>query len=378
MNIPKEQCNPGNFSEYARIFSDISKVDDITYIDDFKNKIKEYSINDNYNIMNIIIINILFNAIEIFNIKDYEYNFKLHHKLYQNINYLLQNLNNLTSSNIDSLIMSDIKSYISSYLFFEKCLANNIFQKEEELKKEIEQSKKENIIEEINNLNAKSKGVKEINIHLIAIEKSLNIFKYHIGSKEFKNIVSQYFEYDTAIEDYCSNIILLIIKINNITINTFFEEFKNSITNTDKHNKDISVKKASFFNKNFSRLIMLSKKTKTDNHFLIFFKKILVIYKNNNTDNTDNINKLLFYIAKLYHIYKKLNKDTTKYDGEPPDAENIDSFSTFLSSLLKRGGKNKNEFINYKFENKVYRRKVRYDGKKKYIILDKTRIYIKK
>ena len=42
------------------------------------------------------------------------------------------------------------------------------------------------------------------------------------------------------------------------------------------------------------------------------------------------------------------------------------------------GGKNNKEYINYKFQNKVYRRVIRYDGKKKYIILNKTRIYIKK
>lgn len=42
------------------------------------------------------------------------------------------------------------------------------------------------------------------------------------------------------------------------------------------------------------------------------------------------------------------------------------------------GGKNNKEYINYKFQNKVYRRVIRYEGKKKYIILNKTRIYIKK
>ena len=42
------------------------------------------------------------------------------------------------------------------------------------------------------------------------------------------------------------------------------------------------------------------------------------------------------------------------------------------------GGKNNKEYINYKFQNKVYRRVIRYEGKKKYIVLNKTRIYIKK
>ena len=390
MTTSENQCTPGNNSAYTLIFSNISKVDenDNIYIDDFKAKIKEYSINDNYNIMNIIIINILFNAIEIFNIKDYENNYKLHYKLYNNINYLLNKINNLTNIDIDidSLIMSDIKSYISSYIYFEKCLAKDILKKEAELKTE-------NIIEEINNLNAKSKGVKEINIHLIAIEKSLNIIKYQPKIKEFKDIITKYITKDITIddnnkiEDYCSNIILLMNKINNNQINEKFKE----LINTPKIIEGKKVKETSlstmFSKLNFSGKTNQSTIYNTDNYFIMFYKNILEIYKNileiykneqkcvynNETDKCINIKKLLFYIAKLYHISKKLNEDIITYDDEPP---NIDTLNVFLA--IKFGGKNKNEFINYKFENKVYRRKVRYDGKKKYIILDKTRIYIKK
>ena len=43
----------------------------------------------------------------------------------------------------------------------------------------------------------------------------------------------------------------------------------------------------------------------------------------------------------------------------------------------KQINKNNKEYINYKFQNKVYRRIVKYDGKKKYIILNKKKVYIK-
>jgi hypothetical protein len=172
-------------------------------------------------------------------------------------------------------------------------------------------------------------------------------------------------------------------KINNYQINENFELLINTPTIIEgKKVKEVKKKSLStmFSILNFSEKTKQSTKDKTDNYFLMFYKNILEIYKNqqkcvynNETDKCINIKKLLFYIAKLYHISKKLNEDIITYDDEPP---NIDTLNVFLA--IKFGGKNKNEFINYKFENKVYRRKVRYDGKKKYIILDKTRIYIKK
>ena len=329
----------------------------------------------------------IINAIEIFNIKDYEYNYKLHNKLYENIKYFLINIK--TNIDIDSLIMSDVKSYISSYLFFEKCLANDILKKEAELKTANGQPKKENIIKQINHLNASSEGVKEIINHLNAIEKSLNIIKYQPNIKKFKDIITKYItkyitkDDNNKIEDYCSNIILLMNKINNYQINENFKLLINTPTIIEgKKVKEVKKKSLStmFSILNFSGKTKQSTKDKTDNYFLMFYKNILEIYKNekqcvynNETDKCINIKKLLFYIAKLYHISKKLNEDIITYDDEPP---NIDTLNVFLA--IKFGGKNKNEFINYKFENKVYRRKVRYDGKKKYIILDKTRIYIKK
>jgi len=51
-----------------------------------------------------------------------------------------------------------------------------------------------------------------------------------------------------------------------------------------------------------------------------------------------------------------------------------------LSSSKKEGGNkyNNNEFINYKYKDKTYKRKLRYDGKKAYIIINKKKIYMKK
>jgi hypothetical protein len=54
----------------------------------------------------------------------------------------------------------------------------------------------------------------------------------------------------------------------------------------------------------------------------------------------------------------------------------LSKIKTALSfSTTQKGGNN--EFINYKYKDKTYKRKVRYDGKKTYIIINKERIYIK-
>ena len=57
-----------------------------------------------------------------------------------------------------------------------------------------------------------------------------------------------------------------------------------------------------------------------------------------------------------------------------------DMYETFLNKDADdsvRGGKKSSEYIDYKFQNKIYRRKIRYEGKKKYIILNKQKVFIK-
>jgi len=352
MNIPKEQCNPGYDKFYKDILNQFNKtigksVED--YITDFENIKKQYTNNND-------IISILSNAINIFNIIDYEYRYKLSNYLYIKIITFLKSNHNYDISFIDNLI--------SSYTYFEKCLDKD----------------KEQVRKNLNN----------IILYLNKIKISLNEIKHQPEIKEFKDIITTYIKKDIPIvinhddnikiEEYCSNIIFLI---NEIKTTKIIKEFKELI-NTPKTIEVKEVKKKSFSTflskLNFSGKTNQSTIYNTDNYFIMFYKNILEIYKttihcdyNNETDECINIKKLLFYIAKLYHKSKELNNHITTYDDEPP---NIDTLNVFLA--IKFGGKNKNEFINYKFENKVYRRKVRYDGKKKYIILDKTRIYIKK
>jgi hypothetical protein len=52
----------------------------------------------------------------------------------------------------------------------------------------------------------------------------------------------------------------------------------------------------------------------------------------------------------------------------------LSKIKTAIFSTTQKGG-NQNEFINYKYKDKTYKRKVRYDGKKTYIIINKERIY---
>ena len=82
----------------------------------------------------------------------------------------------------------------------------------------------------------------------------------------------------------------------------------------------------------------------------------------------------LLIINNLYTSIDEPNlKDKLKYY-----ANKIIDFKKKNNIIQISGGKNNKEYINYKFQNKVYRRVIRYEGKKKYIVLNKTRIYIKK
>ena len=386
MNNSDVICNSNLMREYTQIFSDITSAsDDILnkYIIDFNEKIEKYSIKDN--ITNKNISNILSKAIEIFNIKDYDYNNKLCSFLYIKISVLLANCDKNIPSTLDNIV-----KLINFCTYYERCLKEEKEEKEEKINKlntSIQFLNKEKEINKLNKLNTSIQCLNKIIIHLNNIRISLNIISLNIIKHQsnilfFEDIIIIYIKKninnvndEKIIKDYCLNIILLINTINNNLIKQEFNNFKLIISS-----KPIEVKEVKKY-RLLSRFIKKPQQPtedKTDNYFLMFYKKILEIYKNkgncdynNETVECINIKKLLFYIANLYHISKK-NSDII-YEDEPPT---IDNLNVFLA--IKFGGKNKNEFINYKFENKVYRRKVRYDGKKKYIILDKTRIYIKK
>jgi len=48
-----------------------------------------------------------------------------------------------------------------------------------------------------------------------------------------------------------------------------------------------------------------------------------------------------------------------------------------MKSRIKKSGNNINEFINYEYKGKVYKRKIRYDDKNRiYIIINKKEIYL--
>ena len=92
--------------------------------------------------------------------------------------------------------------------------------------------------------------------------------------------------------------------------------------------------------------------------------------------NTNDIDSLKNNFKELYNIFNCTDFNNIK---EYSSLRNmITIFKDPRGGYIKTpGGKNNSEYINYKFQNKVYRRKVRYEGKKKYIILNKIRVYIK-
>jgi hypothetical protein len=360
MNNYKYKCSDDIKRTYTQIFIDtIIKNHNIDEDKVIKNYIKEFEDAKEKYKENYYIIYILSYAINIFNINEYyQYKSNLLNYLYIKIKTLLSNYNDATITQN----LKDIDSLISSYTYFEKCLDTT------------NKSEQVNLIKIISFLNK--------------IKKSLNIIKHQLEIIKLKNIITKYIEKDNDdvniekniekdIEYYCSNIILLIKEINSQLIIKEFKDFK-LLINTPKI---IEVKKkylVPFFSKlNLSGKTKQSTKDKTDNYFLIFYKKILEIYKNkkctyNIEKECTDIKKLLYYISRLHFIYINIHEIESN-SNDPPKLE-----EHYFLLLKLKGGKNKNEFINYKFENKVYRRKVRYDGKKKYIILDKTRIYIKK
>ena len=157
-------------------------------------------------------------------------------------------------------------------------------------------------------------------------------------------------------------------------------------------------------------IIIQGKKINTDKYNLLniynIIKDIFINYIYNIDEN--NINNIIEnIILKLKEIFFSLNEIDEKrlkiYTSiisyfsslSDDDIKFIINFNKSISNSIKtliqrfnklieynktykklKGG-NQNEFINHKYNNKTYKRKIRYDGKKTYININKERIYIK-
>ncbi len=87
------------------------------------------------------------------------------------------------------------------------------------------------------------------------------------------------------------------------------------------------------------------------------------------------------YLENCKEISEKLD-DINDIEFKNKINDHIQSISFIYYEYLNKepsvqGGKKSSEYIDYKFQNKIYRRKIRYEGKKKYIILNKQKVFIK-
>ena len=105
-------------------------------------------------------------------------------------------------------------------------------------------------------------------------------------------------------------------------------------------------------------------------------------------ENMKNINNIADFECNFSSIYKylsRLNKTNCHLMSDDNFVNIINKLkqvimlfrdTRYIKKLPYKGGENNKEYIDYKFQNKIYRRIIRYDGKKKYIILNKIRVYI--
>jgi len=107
-----------------------------------------------------------------------------------------------------------------------------------------------------------------------------------------------------------------------------------------------------------------------------YFKLILFSLSNiyNAIKNIQTIFKIDFYDRTTIGRIKQL-KDAFK--DRHKDAFNF--FNTVM--MFRTGGERNNNYINYKYKGKIYRRKIRYEtnknnNKKTYIIINKQKIFI--
>jgi predicted transcriptional regulator len=125
----------------------------------------------------------------------------------------------------------------------------------------------------------------------------------------------------------------------------------------DKKHSDLS-NFYTYLELEFDKLITNIVNNQTDeNIFETFYNKIIEISKDYISFNYRDIKQLVYFIYTTDRI--RLGYNTDRSTGRV------------------QGGKKSSEYIDYKFQNKIYRRKIRYEGKKKYIILNKQKVFIK-
>ena len=148
-----------------------------------------------------------------------------------------------------------------------------------------------------------------------------------------------------------------IIKIDNKNRN-IFEENLNVYLNINKY--ILSVKKA--YNSNKISIIDIINEHQYQ--FLInYINSIHYI-----------LNSIYTYYEQINNIYERL-PDKTVYSRLTSYVSNNGRDIYKFSKSLRSGGDN--EYINYKYKNKIYYRKIHYNKGKKYIIINNTNIKIK-
>ena len=263
---------------------------------------------------------------------------------------------------------------------------------------------------------------------IIFLFDPLNYFIYEIIAFINKNIIDNFEFNNQKIKELIKLYFLFIISYTNIpnVDKQRFTEFYNSLIINPNVTDDqidklvISMKDVEFkekFKELFKDIRFIFNNLKDDKKFkdiLIIIKKIFIIIINNFLMiikiNKDDFKDILERSASKMDIYEKFKK----YLEENSKSSNIQKISSDLllilnlmdtmpvknnsqsrlsflkismpniSGFFKRGttnnligGNNNNEFINYEYKGKVYKRKIRYDDKNRiYIIINKKEIYL--
>ena len=169
-------------------------------------------------------------------------------------------------------------------------------------------------------------------------------------------------EYKINFTQMQTNIIAIlnktIIKIDNKNRNIFKENLNVYL---DIKTYILNVK--NIYNRNKSYIL--------NNHINEHQYDYLIIY----IDNIRNIlNSIYNYYEQINNIYERL-PDKTVYSRLTSYVSNNGRDIYNISKSLRSGGDN--EYINYKYKNKIYYRKIHYNKRKKYIIINNTNIKIK-
>jgi hypothetical protein len=171
----------------------------------------------------------------------------------------------------------------------------------------------------------------------------------------------------------------------------FFNVFKNY--SGFNNNKDIDLTELLI---KFNKEMQSNKKMQS---YYIMYEEIYDVFKTsiimeNEQDNENKIKKenykkiFLAYLNNCFSVYDEIKNNSDSNNEKEKFLERFDHHIRYINSVYTvyinkeaddsvRGGKKSSEYIDYKFQNKIYRRKIRYEGKKKYIILNKQKVFIK-